>query len=83
MPRDDHGFAAQMVLPPEAARERDLAGMLPYVSLVDDLTVRTRGNELFQCIRLQGINSFTTDDALLDRTKGWTCTGFVPVRCSI
>lgn len=70
MPRDDHGFAAQMVLPPEAARERDLAGMLPYVSLVDDVTVRTRGNELFQCIRLQGINSFTTDDALLDRTKG-------------
>ncbi|MFC5567184.1 type IV secretion system DNA-binding domain-containing protein [Rubellimicrobium aerolatum] len=43
--------------------------MLPYVSLVDDVTVRTRGNELFQCLRLGGLNSATVDDALLDRTK--------------
>ena len=69
MPRDDRGFAAAQVLPPISDKEKDLAAMMPYVSLVDDLTVRTRGNELFQCIRLDGINSFTTDDALLDRTK--------------
>lgn len=69
MPRDDRGFAAAQVLHPAAEKEKDLAAMLPYVSLVDDVTVRTRGNELFQCIRLDGINSFTTDDALLDRTK--------------
>ncbi|MEO9782673.1 MAG: type IV secretion system protein B4 [Litoreibacter sp.] len=41
--------------------------MLPYVSLVDDQTVRTRVNELFQCIRLDGVNSYTTDDAYLDK----------------
>lgn len=49
--------------------DRHLARMLPYVSLVDDVTVRTRGNELFQCIRLEGLNSGTVDDDLLDRTK--------------
>ena len=70
MPHDDRGFAATQVLPAHAVTEKDLAAMLPYVSLVDDVTVRTRGNELFQCIRLEGVNSFTTEDALLDRTKG-------------
>ncbi|MER3355595.1 MAG: hypothetical protein RLQ73_16715, partial [Hoeflea sp. D1-CHI-28] len=49
------------------AREARLAHMLPYVSLVDDRTVRTRANELFQCIRLDGLNSYTTDDAHLDK----------------
>ena len=49
------------------ARETRLAHMLPYVSLVDDQTVRTRVNELFQCIRLDGVNSYTTDDAYLDK----------------
>ncbi|WP_300038550.1 type IV secretion system DNA-binding domain-containing protein [uncultured Roseobacter sp.] len=49
------------------ARETRLAHMLPYVSLVDDRTVRTRVNELFQCIRLGGVNSYTTDDAYLDK----------------
>jgi len=49
------------------ARETRLAHMLPYVSLVDDQTVRTRVNELFRCIRLEGINSYTTDDAYLDK----------------
>ncbi len=34
----------------------------------DDETVRTRGNELFRCIRLEGVNSSTTDDDYLDRT---------------
>ncbi|CUJ41786.1 type IV secretion system ATPase VirB4 [Cognatishimia activa] len=49
------------------ARETRLAHMLPYVSLVDDRTVRTRVNELFKCIRLDGANSYTTDDAYLDK----------------
>jgi type IV secretion system protein VirB4 len=49
------------------ARETRLAHMLPYVSLVDDRTVRTRVNELFQCIRIDGVNSYTTDDAYLDK----------------
>ena len=43
--------------------------MLPYVSLIDDLTIRTRGNELFQCIRVSGLNSLTVADEKLDRMK--------------
>ncbi len=34
--------------------EKRLSSMLPYVSLVTDRTIRTRGNELMQCIRLEG-----------------------------
>lgn len=41
--------------------------MLPYVSLVTDRTIRTRGNELMQCIRLEGVNSTTSEDDHLDR----------------
>ena len=44
--------------------------MLPYVSLVTDRTIRTRGNELMQCIRLEGVNSTTSEDAHLDRIGG-------------
>ncbi|MFA8388300.1 MAG: type IV secretion system protein B4 [Pelagibaca sp.] len=54
-------------LPDWYAREQRLAHMLPYVSLVDDKTVRTRTNELFQSIRLGGVNSYTVDDAYLDK----------------
>ncbi|MER3352861.1 MAG: hypothetical protein RLQ73_02745, partial [Hoeflea sp. D1-CHI-28] len=54
-------------MPDWYAREKRLAHMLPYVSLVDDHTVRTRANELFQCIRLSGVNSYTTDDTYLDK----------------
>ena len=54
-------------LPDWYAREQRLAHMLPYVSLADDHTVRTRVNELFQSIRLGGINSYTVDDAHLDK----------------
>lgn len=54
-------------LPDWYAREQRLAHMLPYVSLADDHTVRTRVNELFQSIRLSGINSYTVDDAHLDK----------------
>jgi type IV secretion system protein VirB4 len=74
MPRDepsDDAFDAAVdprtMTPVWYARETRLAHMLPYVSLVDDETVRTRVNELFRCIRLEGINSYTTDDAYLDK----------------
>ncbi|NVK58353.1 MAG: type IV secretion system protein B4 [Alteromonadaceae bacterium] len=57
------------LLPTWFARERKMASLLPYVSLVDDKTIRTRGNELMQCIRLDGLNSYTTEDELLDKTR--------------
>ncbi len=63
MPRDESG------LPDWANRERPMASMLPYVSLVDDVTIRTRGNALFQCIRLDGINSMTSDDVHLEKIR--------------
>ncbi len=63
MPRDESG------LPDWASRERAMASMLPYVSLVDDVTIRTRGNALFQCIRLDGVNSMTSDDAHLEKIR--------------
>ncbi len=66
MPRDA-ALDARTMTPDWYARETRLAHMLPYVSLVDDQTVRTRVNELFRCIRLEGINSYTTDDAYLDK----------------
>ncbi len=46
-----------------------MAAVLPYVSLVDDVTIRTRGNALLQCIRLDGVNSMTTEDAHLERIR--------------
>ena len=46
-----------------------MASMLPYVSLVNDVTIRTRGNALFQCIRLDGVNSMTSDDAHLEKIR--------------
>lgn len=70
MPRDearDEALDPRTMTPDWYARETRLAHMLPYVSLVDDQTVRTRVNELFRCIRLEGINSYTTDDAYLDK----------------
>lgn len=66
MPRDDT-LDTRTLLPHWYARETRLAHMLPYVSLVDDHTIRTRVNELFQCVRLGGVNSYTTDDAYLDK----------------
>ncbi len=73
MPRDSVEEAASFdpasLLPRPRRSDRHLARMLPYVSLVDDCTVRTRGNELFQCVRLDGLNSATAEDQLLDRTK--------------
>jgi type IV secretion system protein VirB4 len=74
MPRDtaDEGAPLDLatLLPKPRRSDRELARMLPYVCLVDDVTVRTRGNELFQCVRLDGLNSATADDDVLDRFKG-------------
>ncbi len=68
MPRDDT-VDHRTLLPEWFERESRLAHMLPYVSLADDQTVRTRVNELFQCIRLRGVNSYTTDDSHLDKVR--------------
>ena len=63
----DETLDPRTMTPDWYARETRLAHMLPYVSLVDHQTVRTRVNELFQCIRLDGVNSYTTDDTYLDK----------------
>ena len=65
----DEVFDPITLLPEWVKKEKELAHMLPYVSLVDDVTVRTRGNELFQCIRLEGVNSYTKDDEHLDKIR--------------
>ncbi len=57
------------MLPDWARKEQPMASMLPYVSLVNDVTIRTRGNALFQCIRLDGVNSMTSDDAHLEKIR--------------
>jgi type IV secretion system protein VirB4 len=57
------------MLPDWARKERPMASMLPYVSLVNDVTIRTRGNALFQCIRLDGVNSMTSEDAHLEKIR--------------
>lgn len=71
MPRDsdERGPAAASVMPRFAGKEARLAHHLPYVRLVDDSTVRTRGNELMQCIRVTGHNSFTASDDELDKAR--------------
>ena len=53
----DEALDLRTMTPDWYARETRLAHMLPYVSLVDDRTVRTRVNELFQCIRLDGVSN--------------------------
>ncbi len=63
----DDALDPRSLTPSWYAHETRLAHMLPYVSLVDEHTVRTRVNELFQCIRLDGVNSYTTDDVYLDK----------------
>jgi type IV secretion system protein VirB4 len=76
MPRDGVADDVEGTLDPLTALpawvkgERRLSSMLPYVSLVTDRTIRTRGNELMQCIRLEGVNSTTSEDAHLDRIGG-------------
>jgi len=63
----DETYDERTLLPDWYTKEKRLAHMLPYVSLVDDHTVRTRVNELFQCVRLGGVNSYTTEDVYLDK----------------
>ena len=76
MPRDGLGrdvaddLDPLTALPAWVKGEKRLSSMLPYVSLVTDRTIRTRGNELMQCIRLEGVNSTTSEDAHLDRIGG-------------
>jgi type IV secretion system protein VirB4 len=65
--QDEGGLDPLTALPPWVKGEKRLSSMLPYVSLVTDRTIRTRGNELMQCIRLEGVNSTTSEDAHLDR----------------
>jgi type IV secretion system protein VirB4 len=65
--QDEAGLDPLTALPPWIKGEKRLSSMLPYVSLVTDRTIRTRGNELMQCIRLEGVNSTTSEDAHLDR----------------
>ena len=65
--QDEAGLDPLTSLPPWVKGEKRLSSMLPYVSLVTDRTIRTRGNELMQCIRLEGVNSTTSEDAHLDR----------------
>jgi len=68
MPRDTN-FDPMELLPKWYKQEKKLALMLPYVSLVDDNTIRTKGNEFFQCIRLEGLNSNTIDDQRLEKIR--------------
>lgn len=65
----DEALGPSPLMPTWWANEKQLAHMLPYVRLVDDCTVRTRGNELLQCIRLEGVNSYTKDDDHLDKIR--------------
>ena len=76
MPRDgiadevENAIDPLTALPAWVKGEKRLSMMLPYVSLVNDRTIRTRGNELMQCIRLEGVNSTTNEDGHLDRIGG-------------
>ena len=73
MPRDEIADDVAEALDPLTAwvkGEKRLSSMLPYVSLVTDRTIRTRGNELMQCIRLEGVNSTTSEDTHIDRIGG-------------
>ncbi len=42
---------------------------VPYVTLVDDKTVRLRDNSFMTCIRVEGLNAATTSDNELDSMK--------------
>jgi len=65
--QDAAGLDPLTALPPWVKGEKRLSSLLPYVSLVTDRTIRTRGNELMQCMRIEGVNSTTSEDAHLDR----------------
>lgn len=51
------------VFPRAMKDELQFEAFLPFVSLqADDKTVLTRGGELIQCIRVDGLNSMTSSD---------------------
>lgn len=53
----------KMVFPRAMKDELQFDAFLPFVSLqADDKTVLTRGGELIQCIRVDGLNSMTSSD---------------------
>jgi len=74
MSHDGGGAAARTVMPQWHGKEAKLAHQLPYVKLVDDRTILTRGGEYMQCIRVTGINSFTANDDILDKTRAILAT---------
>lgn len=58
------------VFPRALAKELLFEDNLPYVSLQDDdKTIVTRGNELLQCLRIDGLNSLTSSDEAIDEVK--------------
>lgn len=51
------------VFPRAMKDELQFEAFLPFVSLqADDKTILTRGGELIQCIRVDGLNSMTSSD---------------------
>lgn len=68
------GVAGAQVMPAWAGDEARLAHHLPYIRLIDDHTILTRGAEYMQCIRVTGANSFTAPDADLDKTRATLAT---------
>lgn len=74
MAHDIGGVAAASVMPQWVGLEARLAHHLPYVKLVDDRTILTRGAEYMQCIRVTGVNSFTSGDDVLDKTRAIVAT---------
>lgn len=66
---DNIGIGAPNFLPNFFTKEVPLAAMLPYVSLVDDKTIRTRGDEFFQCMEVTGINSATAEDEYISKVS--------------
>lgn len=53
----------KQIFPRALKSELQFESFLPFVSLqADDKTILTRGGELIQCIRVEGINSMTASD---------------------
>lgn len=69
MSRKEVGAAVSALARPEAFREEQFEDYLPFVSLIGDDTILTRGGEYLQCIRVDGMNSLTANDDDLARLK--------------
>lgn len=69
MSRNNGGAAADMLMPSASKKEQQFEDYIPYVSLINDHTVLTTGGEYMQCIRVDGMNSFTANDSDLARLK--------------